>query len=73
MVLYGRNGAGKTKVLTAISCALRGVAIPNAQLTIHLSLDETAAFWDDDLLFVLARVLNDNGASDVKWVPGANR
>ncbi|MFW5634453.1 MAG: cob(I)yrinic acid a,c-diamide adenosyltransferase [Erythrobacter sp.] len=26
-----------------------------------------------DLLFVLARVLNDNGASDVKWVPGANR
>lgn len=26
-----------------------------------------------DFLFVLARVLNDNGASDVKWVPGANR
>lgn len=26
-----------------------------------------------DYLFVLARVLNDNGASDVKWVPGANR
>lgn len=26
-----------------------------------------------DLLFVLARVLNDNGSSDVKWVPGANR
>ncbi len=26
-----------------------------------------------DLLFVLARVLNDNGRSDVKWVPGANR
>ncbi|MEO1487961.1 MAG: cob(I)yrinic acid a,c-diamide adenosyltransferase [Pseudomonadota bacterium] len=26
-----------------------------------------------DLLFVLARVLNDNGASDVKWIPGANR
>lgn len=26
-----------------------------------------------DLLFVLARVLNDNGASDVTWVPGANR
>jgi cob(I)alamin adenosyltransferase len=26
-----------------------------------------------DLLFVLARVLNDDGASDVKWVPGANR
>jgi len=26
-----------------------------------------------DLLFVLARVLNDDGAGDVKWVPGANR
>ncbi|MBD2843430.1 cob(I)yrinic acid a,c-diamide adenosyltransferase [Erythrobacter rubeus] len=26
-----------------------------------------------DLLFVLARVLNDDGKSDVKWVPGANR
>ena len=26
-----------------------------------------------DYLFVLARVLNDNGAGDVKWVPGANR
>ena len=26
-----------------------------------------------DLLFVLARVANGNGATDVKWVPGANR
>ena len=26
-----------------------------------------------DLLFVLARRLNDNGAGDVKWVPGASR
>lgn len=26
-----------------------------------------------DLLFVLARVANANGAADVKWVPGANR
>lgn len=26
-----------------------------------------------DYLFVLARVLNDNGSRDVKWVPGANR
>ncbi|MEE4316738.1 MAG: cob(I)yrinic acid a,c-diamide adenosyltransferase [Erythrobacter sp.] len=26
-----------------------------------------------DLLFVLARVVNDDGRSDVKWVPGANR
>ncbi len=26
-----------------------------------------------DYLFVLARVLNDNGESDVKWVPGGNR
>jgi cob(I)alamin adenosyltransferase len=26
-----------------------------------------------DLLFVLARVLNDDGTADVKWVPGASR
>jgi cob(I)alamin adenosyltransferase len=26
-----------------------------------------------DHLFVLGRVLNDNGAGDVMWVPGANR
>lgn len=26
-----------------------------------------------DYLFVLARVFNDNGARDVKWVPGGNR
>ncbi|MEO0589021.1 MAG: cob(I)yrinic acid a,c-diamide adenosyltransferase [Pseudomonadota bacterium] len=26
-----------------------------------------------DLLFVLARVVNNDGADDVKWVPGANR
>ena len=26
-----------------------------------------------DLLFVLARVANEDGAADVKWVPGANR
>jgi cob(I)alamin adenosyltransferase len=26
-----------------------------------------------DLLFVLARVANDDGCADVKWIPGANR
>ena len=26
-----------------------------------------------DLLFVLARVLNDDGRADVKWIPGASR
>jgi cob(I)alamin adenosyltransferase len=26
-----------------------------------------------DLLFVLARVTNDDGRADVKWVPGKNR
>ena len=26
-----------------------------------------------DYLFVFARMLNENGARDVKWVPGANR
>ena len=26
-----------------------------------------------DLLFVRARVANDDGAADIKWVPGATR
>ena len=26
-----------------------------------------------DLMFVLARALNDSGRADVLWVPGANR
>lgn len=26
-----------------------------------------------DYLFVLARIANDDGAADVKWIPGANR
>jgi len=26
-----------------------------------------------DLLFVAARVANDNGATDVLWIPGQNR
>ena len=26
-----------------------------------------------DLLFVLARIANDDGRADVKWIPGANR
>ena len=26
-----------------------------------------------DWLFVAARIANDNGRGDVKWVPGANR
>ena len=26
-----------------------------------------------DYLFVLARVANDDGRGDVKWIPGANR
>ena len=26
-----------------------------------------------DLLFVAARVVNDNGEADVLWVPGQNR
>lgn len=37
--------------------------------------DQALAYLNrlSDLLFVLARRLNDNGAADVKWVPGASR
>ncbi len=37
--------------------------------------DQALAYLNrlSDLLFVMARRLNDNGAADVKWVPGASR
>lgn len=50
--------------------------------TVALQLAEPAATNDEavrylnrlsDLLFVLARVANEDGAADVLWVPGANR
>ena len=42
----------------------------------HVALNrQTLAYINrlSDHLFVMARRLNDNGASDIKWVPGASR
>lgn len=36
-VLYGRNGVGKTRLLNAISCAMRGVALPEGHVSLHLT------------------------------------
>ena len=50
------------------------------RLVVALARDETVnpaviRFLNrlSDHLFVLGRVLNQNGAADVKWIPGANR
>ncbi|MEL7189124.1 MAG: ATP:cob(I)alamin adenosyltransferase, partial [Pseudomonadota bacterium] len=47
-----------------------------AQLASHTNVNPAALQYINrlsDLLFVAARYLNDAGAIDVKWVPGANR
>ena len=44
------------------------LAVPKLNRTILMYLNRLS-----DHLFVLARVLNDNGARDVLWMPGANR
>lgn len=44
------------------------LAVPRLNPAIAVYLNRLS-----DHLFLLARVLNDNGARDVMWVPGANR
>ncbi|MBU2032869.1 MAG: ATP:cob(I)alamin adenosyltransferase, partial [Alphaproteobacteria bacterium] len=46
--------------------ALAGTAPTNPQALAYINRLS-------DYLFVLARVANGHGATDVKWVPGANR
>ncbi|MEP3052344.1 MAG: cob(I)yrinic acid a,c-diamide adenosyltransferase [Erythrobacter sp.] len=69
----GSESASRVHVARAIA--------RNAERTLVGLADETAINPNaatyinrlSDFLFVLARILNDNGHSDVKWVPGANR
>ena len=56
-VLYGRNGAGKSKLLQAITGAFRGVAIDGGVVSLHLSLVEYGGTWNPHLLHQLARWL----------------
>ncbi len=52
--------------LTVLLISQSGGAVTNAETVRYLNRLS-------DLLFVLSRVANDDGARDVKWVPGASR
>ena len=64
------DGAGALAVNTAqledVLTAMAEVDATNPQALAYINRLS-------DYLFVLARVANDDGAADVKWVPGANR
>ncbi|MBV7265816.1 cob(I)yrinic acid a,c-diamide adenosyltransferase [Erythrobacter ani] len=69
----GSEAASRVHVARATTrSAERAVTAMAAETPVN---PEAAAYINrlSDLLFVLARVLNDDGNSDVKWVPGANR
>lgn len=69
----GCEGAARTHLARA---AVRAAERAMAELAAHEAVNPSALAYINrlsDYLFVLARVLNDNGASDVNWVPGANR
>lgn len=54
--------------------AERGISVL-AAMPDEIVSDAAAAYINrlSDWLFVAGRIANENGASDVKWVPGANR
>jgi cob(I)alamin adenosyltransferase len=66
----GSDGAAYAHVArVAVRRAERAVvAIANVNPAVRRYLNRLS-----DHLFVLARVLNENAATDVLWVPGANR
>ena len=69
----GSEGAARAHVARAVTRA--GERAVTA-LAVHEAVNPQAVAYINrlsDYLFVLARYLNDNGSSDVKWVPGANR
>ena len=69
----GTLAAGQTHLARAIARrAERAVAALAEAEPVNPS---TSAYINrlSDYLFVLARVLNDDGRADVKWVPGASR
>ncbi len=69
----GREAAARMHVARA---SVRKAERIMAELTTEVYINPAASAYINrlsDLLFVLARVLNDDGQSDVKWIPGANR
>lgn len=69
----GSEGAARVHVARA---SARAAERAMTQLASETAINPAALIYINrlsDCLFVMARVLNDNGHSDVKWVPGANR
>ncbi len=69
----GSEAAARTHVARA---SARAAERAMTRLSEHDAVNPSALAYINrlsDCLFVLARVLNDNGRADVKWVPGANR
>jgi cob(I)alamin adenosyltransferase len=69
----GRDAAARLHVARAsVRRAERAMTAMAAQMPAN---SEALAYINrlSDYLFVLARVANDDGRADVKWVPGANR
>ncbi|WP_341858775.1 cob(I)yrinic acid a,c-diamide adenosyltransferase [Qipengyuania sp. GPGPB31] len=69
----GSEGAARLHVARA--AARRAERAMTAMAAQHLTNRHALAYINrlSDYLFVLARVANDDGRADVKWVPGANR
>lgn len=69
----GSEGSARTHVARA---SVRAAERAMVQLAADEPVNPVALAYINrlsDYLFVLARVFNDQGASDVNWVPGANR
>ncbi len=69
----GSEAAARTHVARA---STRAAERAMTELADHDAVNPAALAYINrlsDLLFVLARVLNDDGRADVKWIPGANR
>ncbi|MET0365195.1 MAG: cob(I)yrinic acid a,c-diamide adenosyltransferase [Sphingobium sp.] len=69
----GTTGAAHVHLARAITRRAERAAVrahEDAALNIHAL---TYLNRLSDLLFVLGRILNDDGRADVKWVPGASR
>lgn len=63
-VVYGRNGAGKTRVLSAVASALRGVRLPEGEVSVHLSLVADFNGWDYSLLAAFIDSIADDWDAD---------
>jgi cob(I)alamin adenosyltransferase len=69
----GSEAAARVHVARAVTRAAERAIVA---LAADLQVNPAALAYINrlsDLLFVLARVANDDGRADVKWVPGANR